>query len=305
VVCVLDINAGAGTLAGTFHAFVIRMHLKFLYLTSIAFRYLLSVPLVTLVLLNSLVPATASSGEVTVAVAANFTEAARDIATAFSAATDHRARLSFGSTGQLYAQIANGAPFEVFLAADTARPVKAEQNGLAVKGTRFTYASGSLVMWSPMQALFSDGADYLRRGEFKRAAIANPKTAPYGLAAKQVLQRLGLWNSLGPKLVRGNSIAQTFQFVATGNAVIGFVARSQLVSNTGAGNAEIGSVWNIPADYYEPIEQQAVLLSNAGKNKAARSFIAFMKSSAAHEIITRNGYSLPSIKNNLTSDIKN
>jgi molybdate transport system substrate-binding protein len=245
------------------------------------------------VLLTASVVNQSFAGEVSVAVAANFTEAAREIATAFEKASGHHSRLSFGSTGQLYTQITNGAPFEVFLAADAARPEKAEQAGYAVNGSRFTYARGALVLWSPKPDLFDDGEAWLRRGEYGRIAIANPKTAPYGLAAQQVLQKLALWDRLAGELARGNSIAQTFQFVATGNADAGFVALSQVIANKAAGNGDAGSVWNIPADDYAPIEQQAVLLRSGENNPAAVSFIAFMKSTAARAIISGYGYTLP------------
>jgi len=244
-----------------------------------------------LLLLNA--AATSMAGEVSVAVAANFTGAARKIAAAFEHSSGHHARLSFGSTGQLYAQITNGAPFEVFLAAGSARPEKSEQQGYAVSGSRFTYARGALAMWSPKPGLFDNAETWLKQRRFSRIAIANPKTAPYGAAARQVLQKLGLWDSLGSDLVRGNSIAQTFQFVATGNADIGFVALSQLIANQAAGNGDAGSVWDIPPDYYAPIEQQAVLLRNGEDNPAANAFMAFLKSPAAREIIGSFGYTLP------------
>lgn len=231
--------------------------------------------------------------EVSVAVAANFTEAARKIADEFEQSSGHHTRLSFGSTGQLYTQITNGAPFEVFLAADAARPENAEQEGYAVSGSRFTYARGALVLWSPKPNLFDDGETWLEHGEYGRIAIANPKTAPYGLAAQQVLQKLGLRDRLDGELARGNSIAQTFQFAATGNADAGFVALSQVIANEAAGNVDAGSVWTIPADDYAPIEQQAVLLRKGENNPAARAFIAFMKSAAARAIIGGYGYTLP------------
>ena len=246
-----------------------------------------------LLLLTLTTTATSLAGEVSVAVAANFTEAARKIADAFEQSREHHTRLSIGSTGQLYTQITNGAPFEVFLAADAARPEKAEQDGYAMSGSRFTYARGALVLWSPKPDLFDDGEAWLHRGKYGRIAIANPKTAPYGLAAQQVLQKLGLWDRLGSELARGNSIAQTFQFVATGNADAGFIALSQVIANEAAGNGDAGSVWNIPADDYAPIEQQAVLLLKGVNNPVACAFIAFMKSAAAREIISGYGYTLP------------
>ena len=224
--------------------------------------------------------------ELKVAVAANFTAATRDLVPLFEQATGHAVKASFGSTGQLFAQIGNGAPFEVFLAADSRRPRKAEEAGLAVAGSRFTYARGRLVLWSARSARFTDGAAFLRAGDFKRVAIANPETAPYGLAAQQVLETLGLRGRLQGRLVQGDSIAQTFQFVATGNAGIGFVAFSQVRAWKGAP----GSVWEIPADDYAPVEQQAVLLKKGASNPAARAFLAFLRGDAARAVITGYGY---------------
>jgi molybdate transport system substrate-binding protein len=224
--------------------------------------------------------------ELRVAVAANFTAATRDLIPLFERATGHTVKASFGSTGQLFAQIGNGAPFEVFLAADSRRPRKAETAGLAVAGSRFTYARGRLVLWSARPALFTDGAAYLRSGAFERVAIANPRTAPYGLAAQQVLERLGLRDTLQGRLVQGESIAQTFQFLATGNAAVGFVALSQVRAWQGAP----GSVWEIPAGDYAPIEQQAVLLKKGASNPAARAFLAFLQGDAARAVIAGYGY---------------
>jgi molybdate transport system substrate-binding protein len=224
--------------------------------------------------------------EVSVAVAANFTDATRDIVTLFEKASGHKVKASFGSTGKLYSQIEYGAPFEVFLSADSKHPQLAENTGLAVDGTRFTYAFGKLALWSPKADLFDDAQAYLKAAAFKRIAIANPKTAPYGLAAQQVLERLGLWSTLRPRLVQGDSIAQTFQFVATGNAEVGFVALSQV----NAWKTSEGSVWGIPQEYYTPIEQQGVLLDKGRDSVAARAFLAFLKSDAARAVITGYGY---------------
>ena len=241
------------------------------------------------IIMGALLCITASNvnaAELNVAVAANFTDATRDLIPLFEKATGHSVKPSFGSTGKLYAQIEHGAPFDVFLAADSKRPLKAEQADLAVEGTRFTYAKGKLVLWSARENAFDDAEAYLKAAKFKRAAIANPKTAPYGLAAKQVLEHLGLWQTLYPKLVRGDSIAQTFQFVATSNTEIGFVALSQVR----AWKQSAGTLWNIPDDYYEPIAQQAVLLKKAEKNPAARAFLEFLKSDEARDVITGYGY---------------
>jgi molybdate transport system substrate-binding protein len=241
-----------------------------------------------LALLALLVPGMAHGAQVTVAVAANFTDATRDLVPLFEEATEHTARVSYGSTGKLYAQIANGAPFDVFLAADVARPKRAEKEGLAMPGSRFTYARGRLVLFSTTPGLFEDGEAYLRQGDFARAAIANPRTAPYGLAARQVLEHLGLWAGLRSRLVRGNSISQAFQFVATGNAEVGFVALSQVRAWTGGA----GSQWVVPQAFYAPIDQQAVLLARGADNAAARAFLEFLRGPEAREVILGYGYAL-------------
>lgn len=226
------------------------------------------------------------AGEISVAVAANFTDATRDIVPLFEKATGHKVKVSFGSTGKLYAQIEHGAPFEVFLAADTRRPKKAESEGLAVVGSRFTYAMGKLALWSPKAAAFDDAETFLKSGTFNHVAMANPKTAPYGMAAQQVMEHIGVWKQLQPKLVRGDSIAQTFQFTATGNAEVGFVALSQV----NAWKKSKGTQWTIPQDYYTPIEQQAVLLKKGADNTAARAFLDFLKGDDAQAVITGYGY---------------
>jgi molybdate transport system substrate-binding protein len=241
---------------------------------------------ISIVLILSLPCGSATAAEVSVAVAANFTDAARQIAQRFHESTGHSAEISYGSTGKLYAQIQNGAPFEVFLAADTKRPAKAEEEGLAVPGSRFIYARGKLALWSAKSGRFGDGAAYLRGETFHHLALANPETAPYGLAARQVMEHLDLLPALQSKLVQGDSIAQTFQFVATGNAEVGFVAYSQVTAWQG----EPGSLWEVPMEYYAPIEQAAVLLKTGADNPAAQAFLDFLKSDAAREIITAYGY---------------
>jgi len=229
------------------------------------------------------------AAEVSVAVAANFTDAARDIGTMFEKESGHRAIISYGSTGKLYAQIENGAPFELFLAADSERPYRAEQQSLAVAGSRFTYAQGKLVLWSAKPGLFKDAELYLRQAHFHRIAIANPKTAPYGLASLQLMQHLGLWEKLQGKVVRGDSIAQTFQFIATGNAEAGFVAASQVRAWQ---DGSAGSVWEIPQAYYAPIDQQAVLLEKGRDNPTAIAFLEFLKSDRIRAVISAYGYGL-------------
>lgn len=227
----------------------------------------------------------ARAGEVHVAVATNFAKTARALAGAFAAETGHRAVVSDGSTGKLYAQIVNGAPFEVFLAADAERPRRLEAEGRAVAGTRFPYALGRLVLWSPDAARIT-GADALEREDFRRLAIASPELAPYGAAARALLEQLGLWEHLQRRLVRGEDVGQAFQFVATGNAELGLVALSQ-VSGRG------GSQWIVPPDRYPPIEQQAVLLAPGRSDPAARAFLDFLRGDAARAQIERAGYGVP------------
>jgi molybdate transport system substrate-binding protein len=229
----------------------------------------------------------AYADEANIAVAANFTGVTKKLVPLFEKATGHQLKVSFGSTGKLYAQIQHGAPFDVFLAADTKRPIKAEQQGLSVPGSRFVYAQGQLALWSASHALFESGDKYLVAGNFKHVALANPKTAPYGSAAVQVMQQLGLYSTLKAKLVQGDSIAQTFQFVATGNAEIGFIAYSQIKGWQGAA----GSHWLIPAEYYDPIAQAAVLLKKGKSNTAAKDFLKFLQfDPAALMLIREFGY---------------
>jgi len=222
--------------------------------------------------------------EITVAVAANFTEPAKEIAAAFEKATGDKVTLSFGASGQFYTQIASGAPFEVFLSADADRPTKAEQAGLAVAGTRFTYAVGRLVLWSPTAGLVDDHGVVLKSGGFSKLSIADPAAAPYGLAAIQTLKTLGLYDQVKPKIVQGSSIAQAFEFVKTGNAELGFVALSQVIAEPG------GSRWLVPEGDHEPITQQAVLLKPGADSAGARSFLTFLKGGQAKAIIHRFGY---------------
>ncbi|MBB4267151.1 molybdate ABC transporter substrate-binding protein [Roseospira visakhapatnamensis] len=234
--------------------------------------------------LGVLSPTPAHAGETLVAVAANFTAAAREIGAAFTTATGHTATYSFGSTGKLYAQIANGAPYSVFLAADAARPARAEADGLAVAGSRFTYAVGRLVLFSTDPGLVDDSGQVLKTGDVERLAIANPVTAPYGTAAIEVLRTMGVHDALAGRLVRGDSVSQTLQFVTTGNAPLGFVALSQVITLPG------GSRWIVPTDLHAPLRQDAVLLTRGKNNSVARAFVAFLKSPEARAIIARYGY---------------
>ncbi|VAX14215.1 Molybdenum ABC transporter, substrate-binding protein ModA [hydrothermal vent metagenome] len=226
--------------------------------------------------------------EVRIAVAANFTGVSRKIAPLFEKISGYHTRISYGSTGKLFVQIENGAPFDVFLAADSLRPIKAQNEGLAVAGTRFIYARGKLVLWSAKPGAFDDGEAYLQKSAFRHLAIANPKTAPYGLAAQQVLMHLGVWQTIQPRLVRGESIAQTFQFVATGNAEAGLVAWSQVR----AWKRNPGAIWIIPGKDYAPIEQAAVLLKRGKDNPAAQAYLRFLRSAAARKLIEDAGYAV-------------
>ena len=208
----------------------------------------------------------------------------QEVAPEFEAATGARLRVATASTGKLYAQIVNGAPFDVLLAADRERPQLLEESGAAVRGSRFTYAEGQLVLWSRQ---VDDCRGTLDGMESGKLAIANPATAPYGLAAQQFLEREGLWIALGPRLVKGESVIQALQFAATGNATLGFVAESLLLSDA---VPEPRCTWEVPATNHEPIEQQAVLLRRAANNADAAAFLAFLQSPEAREIISRHGY---------------
>jgi molybdate transport system substrate-binding protein len=227
----------------------------------------------------------ARAAETNVAVAANFTDAANEIAQAFKQKTGHEAILSFGSTGQFYTQITQDAPFEVFLAADGERPRRAIEEGFAVPDSQFTYAIGKLVLWSKDPELVQ-GDQTLESGDFSKIAIANPDSAPYGAAAVQTMKALGVYDRLAPKVVQGNNISQAFQFVQTGNAELGLVALSQVVSDNE------GSRWEVADRLYDPIKQDAVLLKKGADSEAARSFLEFLQGSEAEAIIARYGYGL-------------
>lgn len=248
----------------------------------IARRSLLAPVIIAGVML--LTGASAMAAETRVAVAANFTEPAKAIAAKFEAKTGHKATLSFGSSGQFYTQIANGAPFEVFLSADAERPARAEAEGLAVAGTRFTYATGRLVLWSRTQGLVDGKGAVLAKGGFEKLAIADPRAAPYGQAAVETLTKLKLYDALKPKIVTGSSITQAFQYARTGAAELGFVALSQVANEQG------GSRWVVPTADHTPIDQQAVLLKTGADNAAAKAFLQFLKGPEAKAIIKRYGY---------------
>jgi molybdate transport system substrate-binding protein len=219
-----------------------------------------------------------------VAVAANFTEPAKQIAAAFTARTGHHAILSFGSSGQFYTQVTQGAPFEVFLSADADRPSRMEREGLGVPGSRFTYAVGELVLWSKEPGLVDDKGAVLARGAFNKLAIADATAAPYGTAAIQTMTRMGVYPRLKSRIVKGTSITQAYEFVQSGAAELGFVALSQVIADP------VGSRWQVPASDHAPIDQQAILLWRGDKNPAARAFLQFLKSPEALAIVRRYGY---------------
>ena len=227
----------------------------------------------------------ALAGEIQVAVAANFTAPAKDIAAAFKDKTGDEAVLSFGASGQFYAQIQQGAPYQVFLSADADRPKAAVEAGLAVGDSRFTYAIGKLVLWSRSLDL-SKGDETLKANAFAKLAIANPKAAPYGAAAVEAMIKLGAYDAILPKIVQGASIGQAFEFVDTGNADLGFVAFSQLA------NVTVGSRWLVPQTLYAPIRQDAVLLKAAADDEPSKAFLAFLRGPQARAIIEKYGYSL-------------
>lgn len=229
--------------------------------------------------------APALADRVNIAVAANFTDAANEIAAAFAEASGHEPVLSFGASGQFYTQIMQGAPFDVFLSADAARPALAVAGGYGVEGSIFTYAIGQLVLYS-IESDRITGPEVLAAGDFQQIAIANPETAPYGQAAIETMQSLGVHSALAPKIVQGQSIGQAFQFVQTGNAELGFVALGQ-VSQTDA-----GSRWIVPQEHYTPINQDVVLLKTGENNPAATAFLEFLQGDAAAAIIEKYGYAL-------------
>ena len=224
---------------------------------------------------------------VQVAVAANFTAPARALAEVFARTTGHEARLSFGATGAFYTQIKNGAPFDVLLAADDERPARLEKEGDTVAGSRFTYATGQLVLWSAKPGLVDDEGAVLKHGQFGKIAIANPKNAPYGAAAVEAMEKLGLAATLQPKLVTGESIGQTYNFIATGNAELGFVALAQVLEG---GKLKSGSMWVVPAQYHAPIIQDAVILNRAASNPAAKAWMELLKTPQSKALIRSYGY---------------
>ncbi|ANY86512.1 MULTISPECIES: molybdate ABC transporter substrate-binding protein [Pseudomonas] len=240
--------------------------------------------LASLITLNN-----AWADEVQVAVAANFTAPIQAIAQDFEKDTGHTLVAAYGATGQFYAQIKNGAPFEVFLAADDSTPAKLEQEKAIVPGSRFTYAIGTLALWSAKPGYVDDKGEILKQNTFQHLAIANPKTAPYGLAATQVLDKLKLTEATQAKWVEGQNITQAYQFVSTGNAELGFVALSQIYKD---GKVQSGSAWIVPAQLHEPIRQDAVILEKGKDNPAAKALVDYLKGPKAAAVIKSYGYEI-------------
>ncbi len=234
----------------------------------------------------SIAASTAQADSISVAVAANFAAPMQRIAADFERDTGHQLRVSSGATGSFYAQIKNGAPYQVLLAADADTPARLAQEGLAVAASQFTYAVGKLVLWSNQTGLVDNAGAVLKSGRFEHIALANAKLAPYGAAAVQAMQALGVFAALQPKFVSGENIAQTYQFVSSGNAALGFVALSQLLKD---GKIE-GSAWIVPAHLYQPIRQDAVLLEKGRGQPAAEALLKYLKGEKSRALIKSYGY---------------
>lgn len=241
--------------------------------------------ILTLLVLGSSIPASAE--EIRVAVASNFRNTGRMLAEQFNAANSDQVVMIFGSSGKLYAQIKQGAPFDVFLSADAERPQKLETEGKAISGTRMTYAIGKLTLWSSKADLVDEQGAILEQGAFSKLAMANPRHAPYGAAARQVLEKLQLQDDLKGKIVLGGNIEQAFQYITSGNAELGFVARAQLAQSIWGSQ---GSRWDVPDSLYSPVEQQAVLIQD---KPGARAFLAILSSPEARQLIQSHGYAVP------------
>ncbi|HZW25352.1 MAG TPA: molybdate ABC transporter substrate-binding protein [Gallionella sp.] len=237
-----------------------------------------------------LMSAPACAGEVRAAVASNFSAPMERIVALFQQESGHAVKVSLGSSGKFYTQIRGGAPFDLLLAADEAIPKKLEQEGLAVGGSRIVYAQGRLALWSAQPGFVDEKGAVLYKDGYSKLAIADPRLAPYGMAAKEVMEKMTVWNALQRKLVKGENITQTYQFVATENAELGFVALSQIMRD---GKVMEGSYWLVPAGMHKPIRQSAVLLSGAKDQAAAKAFLAFLKSEKAKAVMRGFGYELP------------
>lgn len=231
----------------------------------------------------------ASAADLHLAVAANFTAPMEQLKPLFEKASGHKLIISYGTVGKFYAQIKNGAPFELLISADDETPIRLEKDGLALPETRFTYAIGKLMLWSTKPGLVDAKGEVLKQAEFKRLAIASPKLAVYGAAGVEVMKKLGVYEQLQSKLVFGENISQTYQFVATANADLGFVALSQIYKN---GSYAAGSHWQVPANLYPQIRQDAVLLTRGKDNPAGRALLTFLKTQETKKIIRSYGYDI-------------
>lgn len=245
-----------------------------------------SLKLTTFIII-SLFAGNAGAESVTVAVASNFTSTMNDIVLEFEKSTAHKVKLVSGSSGKIFTQINNGAPFQVFFSADQDKPRLLDAAGLIVPDSRFTYAIGTLVLWSNTADSTTLNVAILKQGRFDKLAIANPRLAPYGAASMEVLHNLGIFDAVRTKLVMGENITQTYHFISTGNVELGFVARSQVMQN---GQAKQGTAWAVPGDLYTPIYQDAVLLLSGRDNKAARELLNFVRGAKAQSIIKAHGY---------------
>lgn len=255
-------------------------------LSEMMLRLLIAIALGMVVLANA---QPAQAAQVQVAVAANFAAPMQLIAAEFEKDTGHHVLLAIGASGKFYAQIKNGAPFEVFLSADSQIPARLEAEGAAVAGTRFTYATGKLVLWSSQTGVVDAAGRVLEQGKFAHIAIANPKTAPYGAAAMEVLQARGQSQALAGKIVQAENVAQAWQFVATGNAQLGFVALSYIIKD---GKQVSGSSWIVPTTLYHPLKQDAVLLKPGKNNPAASALLQYLQSEKIKTLIRNSGYEL-------------
>lgn len=243
--------------------------------------------LAAVVLLGCMTVMPLEADTIRAAVASNFSEAMKKLTAAFQETSEHRVEMTSGSSGKLYAQIRYGAPFDIFFSADALRPRRLEEEGLAVPGSRFIYALGRLALWSPREAYVDSGGRILEAGSFRFMAMPNPELAPYGTAARELLQAKGLWDSMNTRLVMGQNVGQAFQFVQTGNAELGFVAYAQLQQ---LGDREAGSFWLPPESMYSPIEQHAAVIR---ESVAVAAFVSFLKGPRALEIIAESGYGVP------------
>ena len=248
-------------------------------------------PIFTILLVCGLLSSPVRAGEVSVAVASNFAAPMERLAPLFQKESGHTVKVSAGASGKLYAQIRGGAQFDVFLSADEEMPKQLMQDGFAVGGSRFVYATGRLVLWSAQPDLVDEKASVLNKGNFKMLAIANPRFSPYGVAAKETLTKLTMWNSIQEKLTKGENVTQTYQLVATEKADLAFIALSQVMRDGKV--VEGGSWWLVPPEMHQPIRQSAVLLSHAKDPAVAKAFLAFLRSEKARAVMRGFGYEAP------------